>query len=207
MMSDRVAIEEAFTAWEAAQARLAGLDLGGLTPAELLVLQSRREVVKRRDPVVDHALLAALVTQTSPKAIGAKNWVEVLRIRLRISGTEARRRLRDADNLGPRTALSGQPLAPRRAATANAQATAVINQEHIDVLEKFAEHLPDWVDTVTAQQAEEKLIEVASTQSPEALRRAADRRCTCSTRTVTNPSRKTVNANAVSPSESRVPMD
>jgi hypothetical protein len=174
MASDRVEIEEAFSAWEAAQARLAGLDFSGLTPAELLALQTRREVVARREPVIDHALLAPLVAQTTAKAIGGKNWAEVLRIRLRISRREARRRLRDADNLGPRTTLSGQPLAPRRAATATAQAAGAINAEHVDILEKFTEQLPDWVDATTAQQAEAKLVEVAAGDTPEALQRAAD---------------------------------
>ncbi|MGV9799024.1 DUF222 domain-containing protein [Mycobacterium sp. NPDC003449] len=174
MRSGRAEIAEAFTAWEAAQARLADLDYGGLTPGELLELQTRREVVARRDPVIDHALLAALTAQTGPKAVGAKNWAEVLRIRLRISAQQARRRLRDAENLGPRTALSGQPLAPRRAATAAAQAAGRINQEHVDLLDTFAEHLPDWVDATTAQQAEQTLLAVAAHQPPEALQKAAD---------------------------------
>ena len=42
-MTDPAAVEEAYAAYEAAQARLAALDYTGLPIAALLGLQSRRE--------------------------------------------------------------------------------------------------------------------------------------------------------------------
>ena len=36
---------------------------------------------------------------------------------------------------------------------------SLINQEHIDILDRFAEQLPGWVDGTTSTQAEEKLVE------------------------------------------------
>jgi hypothetical protein len=81
-------------------ARIAGFDYTGLAVPELLDLLSRREVLARCAPTVDHALLAAVQAQTTPREIGAKNWADVLGIRLHVSGAEARRRVRDAANLG-----------------------------------------------------------------------------------------------------------
>ena len=84
--TDPAVIEEAYAAYEADAARIADLDYSGLSVPELLALQSRRERLKCAAEAVDHRILAALVAQTGPKDIGAKNWSDVLRIRLHISG-------------------------------------------------------------------------------------------------------------------------
>ncbi|MEZ0053280.1 hypothetical protein ABIA30_004307, partial [Mycobacterium sp. MAA66] len=92
MATDRSTILTAYAALEELHAKVASFDYTGLSVAELLELQSRREVLARCAPVVDHALLAALQAQATAQEIGAKNWAEVLAIRLRISSAEARRR-------------------------------------------------------------------------------------------------------------------
>ena len=111
-LTDPAAVEEAYAAYEAAHARLAALDYSGLDVATLLALKSRRERLKCAAEAVDHQILAAAQTQTTAKEIGAKDWPEVLHVRLRISREEARRRVRDTDNLGPRSAITGEALGP-----------------------------------------------------------------------------------------------
>ncbi|MDR3662002.1 MAG: HNH endonuclease signature motif containing protein, partial [Mycobacterium sp.] len=174
MTSDPATIEQAYADLDALLARIAGFDYTGLSVAELLALQSRRERAACTAAAVDHRILAAAQTQTTAQEIGAKNWVEVLRIRLRISGQEARRRVRDAENLGPRTGLTGQVLPPLWENAARAQADGAINTEHVEVMGHFFAHLPTWVDLTTKAQCERTLITSARHQTPEELRTAAN---------------------------------
>ena len=51
---DPAAVEEAYAAYEAAQARLASLDYTGLDVRTLFALQSRRETLKCAAEAVDH---------------------------------------------------------------------------------------------------------------------------------------------------------
>ncbi|MGB8407095.1 MAG: 13E12 repeat family protein, partial [Mycobacterium sp.] len=175
MATDRSTILTAYAALEELAAKVAGFDYTGLSVPELLQVQSRREVLARSAPVVDHALLAALQVQTTAKEIGAKNWAEVLAIRLRISGEEARRRVRDAENLGPRVTLTGEALPPVWEKVAHAQADGTINIEHVKVIGHFFTVLPSWVDEATRAQCEATLIAGARHQTPDELRQAADR--------------------------------
>ncbi|MGV0743339.1 HNH endonuclease signature motif containing protein [Mycolicibacterium sp. XJ870] len=146
-----------------------GLPWGSLSAADLLQVCAGVQDVRNVVPVVEHAAIAALAEQTTPAVIGAKSWPEVMRIRLRISGDEARRRFRDAINLGPRTSVTGEVLAPRRAATAAAQAGGWVTPDHVEELEKFFTKCPDWVDQQRRERFEEKLVAVAARETPETL--------------------------------------
>jgi Domain of unknown function (DUF222) len=95
--------------------------------------------------------------------------------RLRISTTEAGRRLHEAADLGPRVALSGQPLAPALARVAAAQAGGRIGVEHVVVLRRFFDRLPSWVDATTRAQAEATLVDLAVGFGPTEVRMAAER--------------------------------
>ena len=173
-ITDSAAFEEAYADLDAVLGRIAGLDYTGLTVPELLELQSRRERLSCAATAVDHQILAALQTQTTPKAIGAKNWAEVLRIRLRISSLEAHRRLRHAALLGPRRGLTGEPLEPVYADLAKAQSAGAINTEHIAVIIEFFTNLPTWIDTLTRTQCEQDLVAAARNSTPKQLKEAAD---------------------------------
>ena len=91
--------------WEAANARVAGLSLDALTHTDLLELQHRREVVVRSMPAVDHQIINRLAAEADPKALGGTNLADVLATKLRISKQEARRRVKQAELLGPRQAI------------------------------------------------------------------------------------------------------
>ena len=173
-VSDRASIEEAYADLDEVLGRIAGVDYTALTVPELLELQSRRERLLCAAAAVDHQILAALQSQTTPKAVGAKNWAEVLRIRLRISSTEARRRLRDAALLGPRRGLTGEPLEPVYPEVAAAQAAGVINPGHVTVIADFFTDVPAWVDPATRTQCEQDLVAKARHSTPEQLKAAAD---------------------------------
>ena len=112
MATDSTTIHTAYAALEALSAQIAGFDYSGLSVAQQLELLSRRERLARCAPTVDHALLTGLQAQSTPREIGAKTWADMLAMRLHISGDEARRRVREAANLGPRTALGGEAMEP-----------------------------------------------------------------------------------------------
>ncbi|WP_162563870.1 DUF222 domain-containing protein, partial [Mycolicibacterium mucogenicum] len=125
---------------------------------------------------VDHQILAAAQTQATAKDIGAKDWPEVLHVRLRISREEARRRVRDTDNLGPRSAITGEPLGPVWELAAGALADGAINAEHIAVITWFFQRVPLWAaDPITLLQCETDLVADARVKTPEDLRRAAQK--------------------------------
>jgi Domain of unknown function (DUF222) len=98
----------------------------------------------------------------------------VLADRLRITGGEAGRRIADAEMLGRRAAMTGEPLAPLWSATAAGQRAGVINADHVREIRRFFAQLPCWVDESTRERAEEKLAEEAAKVRPDELRMLAD---------------------------------
>jgi hypothetical protein len=124
---------------------------------------------------VEHRLIGQLVRCGSPTEMGAKNFADVLETALRISGKDARRRLDDAEELGPRVAVTGEPLAPRMPATAAAQTAGRIGAEQLTVIRDFFTALPSWVDYQTRERCEADLAEIGAQLGPAALRKAADR--------------------------------
>src|SRR6202453_1172666 len=172
--SDREEIEEVFDALEADVDRVCKLSFEALTTPELLRMLARLEKVARRLPVPGHGLINQLVQQATPQELGGK-LCHVLAGRLRITGGDANRRVAEAADLGPRRALTGQPLAPRLTATAAVQRDGQLGAAHVAVIRRFLEQLPCWVDAETRESAEADLAKVATGHRPEALRKLADR--------------------------------
>jgi hypothetical protein len=172
--SDREEIEEVFDALEADVDRVCKLSFEALTTPELLRMLARLEKVARRLPVPGHGLINQLVQQATPQELGGK-LCHVLAGRLRITGGDANRRVAEAGDLGPRRALTGQPLAPRLTATAAVQRDGQLGAAHVAVIRRFLEQLPCWVDAETRESAEADLAKVATGHRPEALRKLADR--------------------------------
>lgn len=85
----------------AARDEVTELSLDALTVPELLHLLGELEVDRRRQPTVEHRLIQALRSRCEPAAIGAKNWTGALATALRITEKEARRRIKNAELLGP----------------------------------------------------------------------------------------------------------
>jgi len=94
---------------------------------------------------------------------------------LQISTGEANRRIKQAELLGPRTALSGETLPPALPNVAAAQARGDIGPEHVRIVEKFFGDLAGHIDYPTRQAAEADLARIATGLGPTQFRRAADR--------------------------------
>lgn len=171
MSSDRVT--SAVAEYKAAARGLMDQTLDDFTHRELLELLSELETVTWQLPTVGHRIIARLQREASPVALGAKSLKAVLTERLRISGKDAHRRLAEAKELGPRTALNGEPLAPVLAQTAAAQAEGAISREHVAAIRTFFEKMPAWVDPTTREQTEASLVRIAALATPEVLREDA----------------------------------
>ncbi len=160
---------------EASFERVAALSLDAMTDPEQVALMNRREVLARRLPSLDHPVINRLAAEAPPTELGGTSWPEVFATGLRISKNEARRRIRRAELLGPRTAITGEPLAPRLPQVAAAQQRGEIGPEHLRIIEGFFQRLPHHVDYETREAAEAQLAGLASGFRPEELRQAADR--------------------------------
>ena len=171
--ADRAAVLAALDAIDAALDVLGSACLDGFGPVELLAVLARREVIGRRGPAVDHRVLVAVQSQARPGELGSTTWPKVLADRLRISQAEAGRRVRDAAVLGPRTAITGEPLPPVWPHLAAAQAAGRLDGEHLAITRKFFTDLPATVDAATRAAAEKDLAGAAATTRPEDYRNCA----------------------------------
>jgi Domain of unknown function (DUF222) len=149
-----------------------------LTAPECLALLERLETETRRLPVAGHPLINQLRRQASETELGGK-LAHALATRLRITRGEASRRINEADDLGPRQAITGEPLPPRLEATAAAQRDGTIGAGHVAVIRRFFDQLPCWVDAATRERVETKLAGHAAQFRPDQLAKLADKLADC----------------------------
>lgn len=134
---ERTAIGAALHAWREAQDHL--LDVvtrGGLDAVDDLgLVQVLRSVerTRNRSALLDHHLVAAGLARRLPDTVTQPSMTGVLVWALRLSRGEAARRVRAAEQLGPRRAMTGESLAPLRPALAAVQADGDATPEQVDV--------------------------------------------------------------------------
>ncbi|OMC38037.1 hypothetical protein A5740_03670, partial [Mycobacterium sp. GA-1841] len=167
---------EAVAALRSAYDALAACDVESLTHTELFAVLDEYETLRCQMPTIWHRMLAALQAETTPKALGAKSWNEVLRVRWRLSAAEAGRRLAEVAALGPRRTLTGQPLPPILPAVAAAQTAGLLTPDHVSVLRDAIHRLPGFIDQTTREQFELDLVRVAVGVGPKELKETADLR-------------------------------
>ncbi len=97
------------------------------------------------------ATLVSLVVRLAPVELGGRSWTDALSNRLRIGRGQARRRLDEAEDLGPRIAMTGERLEPLLPHVAAAQAAGTIGDEHVRIIRRFFADLPNAVDFETRQ--------------------------------------------------------
>ncbi|OIN78775.1 HNH endonuclease signature motif containing protein [Mycobacterium malmoense] len=175
---DREAITAAFDTLDAAVDAVVGLDFEALTTPERLALLERCERVRRRVPAIEHPLINQLARQATPEELGGKLFHAIAEWTL-ITRAEAGRRIHEAADLGPRRALTGEPLAPVLAATAAAQRDGKLGSGQVAVIRRFSHQLPGWIDEPTRERAEHHLARLGTQHRPEQLGALADKLADC----------------------------
>ncbi|OMC43141.1 HNH endonuclease signature motif containing protein [Mycobacterium sp. IS-1264] len=172
--SSREEIVEVFDALKTDLERLGKLSFDVLTTPERLRALESLESAARRLRAPQHILINQLGAQAGPEELGGP-LRSALADRLRITKADAARRIAEAADLGPRRALTGEPLAPHLSATATAQRQGRIGDGHVKVIRDFFAHLPAEVDLCTREAAEADLAEQASHYRPDELAKYAQR--------------------------------
>lgn len=143
--STREEIRADVDALRAAVSRVLGHSYDALTTPERLRLLEIFEREMRRLRVPGHQLINQLAEQSDPTELGGRLSF-ALAERLHITRSDASRRIAEAADLGPRRALTGEPLPPLLPATAAAQRDGAIGTDHVAVIRQFFDQLPEAVD-------------------------------------------------------------
>lgn len=149
---------------------LAAADLDTVDAVTRYQVLDRLENARRRQTAVAHDHVARLehVPGCPPPPVSLADV-------LRISRPEARRRMRDAEQLADRTTLTGQPLAPLLPATSAVWHQGLLDAEHLRVIQKFFRDLPDHVPPAEIEKAETALAGHAVNLRPDQLEKVANR--------------------------------
>ena len=160
-------------ALDAADAALAGLNFDALSPTARLRVLERMETARRRQVATSHGVIGGLAHE-DPADLGGPVHQAVADW-LRISYTEARRRVRDAAQLSPRLTLTGQQLPPELPATAQVWRDGQLDAQHLRVIQTFVHDLPRDTPVAVVEHAENLLAEQATQLRPDQLHKAASR--------------------------------
>ncbi|WP_167193504.1 HNH endonuclease signature motif containing protein [Brevibacterium pigmentatum] len=139
-------------------------------PDEALQVIDGAEALRRLSESLSTLALAVYERVGTPKDSGAKSTKALIQERLNLSGREANRRAKLAENLGGRVALDGQPLEPEHPLVAEQLHLGTLPAEHLTVIEECLKALPAWVDHETRSRVETDLVKYAKSVTVTELR-------------------------------------
>jgi Domain of unknown function (DUF222) len=166
-------VDAALSAVQAAVTALAGSRLDILDTGQRLAALAAITAVTRRLAGVENELIAGLHREATPAELGDGLTSTLARV-TRITKPEATRRIRDAEDTAARTAITGEPLPPRFAATAAGVRSGALDRTHVREIHRFFDKLPAAIPTDERDRAETFLAEHARRLRPDELRKAAD---------------------------------
>jgi Domain of unknown function (DUF222)/HNH endonuclease len=134
------------------------------------------ERFRNRLSLIDHVGIAGLVARDLPTKLCQGSARRVLASALRISKSEAARRVRAAEAVGPRTSMLGESLDPVRPHLAAAQRDGEVSAEQVAIIERAITPVDRrGFDPADIAAGEQLLIAHARSFGPEDLRQLADR--------------------------------
>jgi hypothetical protein len=171
-MNDSATLEEL----EALTAAVDGLltkDLDALPSTEVTSLLSGLETQRRRLEAVDQRVIAQVSQRGIAGEYGRTGPADLLIQLLRVTPREARARVGRSVDLGPRRAITGEPLEPICPLTAAAVAAGEISAAHTDVITDALDRVGQVTSPDASPVAEQLLVEAARHQHPKDLARTA----------------------------------
>ena len=164
-------VQDALRRLESALSEVTDESLYRLSREELLTVLRQFETLRRRMPVLDHALVGELEARCVADTVGARTTQALLRDLLRLSPGEANGRVQAARRLGSRETLTGDVLPPAYPAVAAAQADGEVSAEQARVITVTIEELPSSIRVEHGDSVEQTLVEAAGRFDPTALGR------------------------------------
>jgi hypothetical protein len=135
--------------------------LGTLTDAEFENVARDIDAIRRQLTTADYPIVAEVESRGLPDRSLTRNAAGYLGAVWRLTPHEAARRVREAEALGPRTALSGEVLAPRYPLAAHARRVGVLGDAHTAVILKTLAELPTEMPVAEVDSAERVLVQAA----------------------------------------------
>ena len=145
--------------------------LHGLDANELVGFLQAFETVRNKIPAVDHAAIQMASDLGVPHTLCQRSMTRVLTQALRLSASDAGRRVRAAQQLGNRRALTGASLPPLRPHLAAAQRRGEISAEQVGVVDRGLRAVDHpGFDPADVEAGEEILARQARTLGPGELK-------------------------------------
>ena len=160
--------ETALAHLAAAREQLGAVEVARLAGDELMELVAALEADTRQRASVQHAVVAELEARGVAGELGCSSTAVLLSERLRIGRREAAGRVWLAAELGPRRAMSGQPLPARFPQVAAAVAEGAISARHAALICRTIAELPE-AAMEQAGAVEAMLAEHARVVNPDQL--------------------------------------
>lgn len=152
---------------------LQAADLSALGSADVTQLVTVLEVQRRKLAAVDQRVLAEVGERGLAGGYAAASTTDLLVALLRITPAEAKARVAQAGDLGPRRTMTGEPLPPILPAVAAAVLDGEISAAHASVITRCLDAIPPDIACEMAPVAERFLVEAARHEHPAALARTA----------------------------------
>ncbi|WP_375431513.1 DUF222 domain-containing protein [uncultured Friedmanniella sp.] len=151
-------------------------DLGTLNARGMVDFLQQWERHRNQMAVVDHLALTVADTHGTAAELAQPNLAQMLVSVLRLSASEAHRRVRAAEAVGPRTAMTGEQLEPVRPVLAAAQRNGDVSPEQVQVIVRaLAQVDRAGYDRADIDAGEAILTQGAETFEPKELSRLAAR--------------------------------
>jgi hypothetical protein len=132
------------------------------------------EAVRNRLPVVDHRAIRSAVERDLPHTLCRRSMVQVLMQALLLSPGEASRRVKAAEQLADRQAMTGESLGPWRPHLAAAQRRGELSTEQVAVIDTALRQVDGrGFDPAEVEAGEQILVDAATGIGPHDLRRLA----------------------------------
>jgi len=152
-----------------------GMSLGSLSAVALTALLGEYEVLAGRFDAVRRHLVAEIDRRGVAGEYAAASTADLLAQRLLLSRTEASARVRQARELAPRVALSGEVLAPLFVHVGAAVDAGEVSLAHARIITRLRSDLPAEVDAACGDAAEQFLVAQARELNPTQLGHVAQR--------------------------------
>lgn len=174
---------DAVATLRAAVDQLLALAYEAVPPRELPGVLAELEVQRRRLEAVDVRVVAGLAAGVTAAEFGATSLPDLVAGLTRVTRGEARARVTRAVDLGPRRAVTGQPLEPIHPVVASALSRGELAGGHVDVITRVLGRIPAVVahepvdddgQRTVFDVAEEFLVEAARHEDPAMLRRTGE---------------------------------